>query len=495
MRVVSGRLGLPEGVTEGLLGGVRQAPRAATRTPAARTARSGARWTAASRPSAPSSCCAWRCPRTARERSASSTWRVTSPARSCARAAAHLRDGQPRRPMKGGPDARGVLTELSMRGRRETAQPATLEVERLQLEFARIDRTIQAARAAGAPGMSVIWRIAGDRCEREFDGAYERAPDADGRHQMPIMLVDALRRPARSGVAQLAEHSAVNRRVVGSSPTPRASTETRGHGGTDRPWTPRPTSSRARERISRLRECLLDGASRSRAPARSSVRRQPHSHARPRKTHCILVHVSPRGARDDGAAAGERPRQGAVAGVADHHVAVRASCARSEASQRPRIGGEGRRGGQRAAVPGHEDAHGSVGEPLHRRSQQPWLDPGRSRAPRARSGPSPGGSGHPRRGGSHMSGPIDMDVCGGHVRGYSSCGKLATSASWRLVPRGRGGAPATRAASRVAFSSTRPSSRPCSMRGSQHDATKPAPALSGAGARRSNKGSRSVWGE
>jgi DNA primase len=95
------------------------------------------------------------------------------------RVAEHLRDGGLREPMKGDPDLAGVLAELVVEAGREEPQPAMLEVQRLQLELARVDRQIQAARGQGAGDVSDLAHRRG-QIKREFDGAYERALEQTG---------------------------------------------------------------------------------------------------------------------------------------------------------------------------------------------------------------------------------------------------------------------------------------------------------------------------
>jgi DNA primase len=104
-------------------------------------------------------------------------------------AAQRLREGDLREPIKsvldrGHGDAQegelaGVLAELVVEAGREPAQPAMLEVQRLQLELARVDRQIQAARTQGAGDVSDLARRRGD-VKREFDQAYERALQETG---------------------------------------------------------------------------------------------------------------------------------------------------------------------------------------------------------------------------------------------------------------------------------------------------------------------------
>jgi DNA primase len=108
------------------------------------------------------------------------------------RAAERLRAGDLRAPMGGGAsvengdtrdgefeELEGVLAELVVQAGREPAQPAMLEVQRLQLELARVDRQIQAARTQGAGDVSDLARRRGD-VKREFDQAYERALEQTG---------------------------------------------------------------------------------------------------------------------------------------------------------------------------------------------------------------------------------------------------------------------------------------------------------------------------
>jgi DNA primase len=108
------------------------------------------------------------------------------------RVARHLREGNLSQPMAaapGGvavdeePQMKGLLAELIVEAGRERANPAMLEVQRLQLELARVDRQIQQAR--GLEGVDV-GALAKRRAEikREFDRAYggllEQTGDRDG---------------------------------------------------------------------------------------------------------------------------------------------------------------------------------------------------------------------------------------------------------------------------------------------------------------------------
>jgi DNA primase len=108
------------------------------------------------------------------------------------RVARHLSEGDLSQPMAaapGGiavdedPQMKGLLAELIVEAGRERANPAMLEVQRLQLELARVDRQIQQAR--GLEGVDV-GALAKRRAEikREFDRAYggllEQTGDRDG---------------------------------------------------------------------------------------------------------------------------------------------------------------------------------------------------------------------------------------------------------------------------------------------------------------------------
>ncbi|MFI5009806.1 MAG: DNA primase [Solirubrobacterales bacterium] len=105
------------------------------------------------------------------------------------RVAEHLRAGDLREPMKDSPtraqglaedpELAGVLAELVVEAGREKTQPAMLDVQRLQLELARVDRQIQAARGQGAGDVSDLAHRRG-QIKREFDGAYERALEQTG---------------------------------------------------------------------------------------------------------------------------------------------------------------------------------------------------------------------------------------------------------------------------------------------------------------------------
>jgi DNA primase len=105
------------------------------------------------------------------------------------RAAEHLRAGDLREPMRStgvagdghepDPELEGVLAELVVQAGREEGRPAMLKVQRLQLELARVERQIQAARVQGAGDVSELARRRGD-VKREFDRAYEQALQETG---------------------------------------------------------------------------------------------------------------------------------------------------------------------------------------------------------------------------------------------------------------------------------------------------------------------------
>jgi DNA primase len=107
------------------------------------------------------------------------------------RVARHLREGDLSQPMTGAPGGaavdedpqmKGLLAELIVEAGREHANPAMLEVQRLQLELARVDRQIQQAR--GQEGVDVS-ALAKRRAEikREFDRAYGGVLEQTGERE------------------------------------------------------------------------------------------------------------------------------------------------------------------------------------------------------------------------------------------------------------------------------------------------------------------------
>jgi DNA primase len=96
--------------------------------------------------------------------------------------AEHLREGNLREPVKEIDESSplvGLLAELVVQAGREGEGPAMLEVQRQQLELARIDRQIQGARAQGTGDVNVL---AHRRTEvkHAFDRAQERALEHTG---------------------------------------------------------------------------------------------------------------------------------------------------------------------------------------------------------------------------------------------------------------------------------------------------------------------------
>jgi hypothetical protein len=108
------------------------------------------------------------------------------------RAARRLREGSLHEPMAGDaerlgdldadPELKALLAELVVEAGRERAHPAMLEVQRLQLELARMDREIQRARGSGAGDTS---GLAQQRAEvkREFDRAYAQVLEDTGARE------------------------------------------------------------------------------------------------------------------------------------------------------------------------------------------------------------------------------------------------------------------------------------------------------------------------
>ena len=99
------------------------------------------------------------------------------------RAAAHLREGSLEAPMAdaagqgpgldGDPELKALLAELVVEAGRESAHPAMLEVQRLQLELARLDRHIQRARGREDADVSALATRRGE-VKREFDTVYSK---------------------------------------------------------------------------------------------------------------------------------------------------------------------------------------------------------------------------------------------------------------------------------------------------------------------------------
>ncbi len=105
------------------------------------------------------------------------------------RAARHLREGSLREPMaspsggEGGldddPELNELLAELTVQAGREETRPAMLEVQRLQLEMARMDRKIHQARGQHDGDVSALAQRRAE-VKREFDHANERVLEETG---------------------------------------------------------------------------------------------------------------------------------------------------------------------------------------------------------------------------------------------------------------------------------------------------------------------------
>ena len=108
------------------------------------------------------------------------------------RAARRLREGGLSEPMldasgrqedlDGDPQLKALLAELIVEAGREDAQPAMLEVQRLQLELARLDREVQRARGRESGDVSDLARRRGE-VKREFDRAYGRVLEETGERE------------------------------------------------------------------------------------------------------------------------------------------------------------------------------------------------------------------------------------------------------------------------------------------------------------------------
>ncbi len=78
-----------------------------------------------------------------------------------------------------GSELTGVLAELVVQAGRESAAATMLEVQRMQLELARLDRRIHGARAQGEGEVSELAHRRAD-VKRAFERAYERALEETG---------------------------------------------------------------------------------------------------------------------------------------------------------------------------------------------------------------------------------------------------------------------------------------------------------------------------
>jgi DNA primase len=103
------------------------------------------------------------------------------------RAAVLLRDGDLREPMRisagGGseddPELGRLLAELVVEAGRERSDPGMLDVQRLQLELARVDRQLQQARGQDGGDISDLAKHKAE-VKREFDRAYGKVLEATG---------------------------------------------------------------------------------------------------------------------------------------------------------------------------------------------------------------------------------------------------------------------------------------------------------------------------
>jgi DNA primase len=105
------------------------------------------------------------------------------------RAARRLREGglgEPMRDRDGSgavleddPELKGLLAELVVEAGREESDPAMLEVQRLQLELARVDRQIQRARGQESGDVSDLAKHRAE-VKRDFDRAYGRVLEETG---------------------------------------------------------------------------------------------------------------------------------------------------------------------------------------------------------------------------------------------------------------------------------------------------------------------------
>jgi DNA primase len=108
------------------------------------------------------------------------------------RAATHLREGELREPLAArsgegagldsDPELGRLLAELIVEAGREQANAAMLEVQRLQLELARVDRQIQQARGRDGSDVSAMAQRRAE-IKREFDRAYGGVLEQTGERE------------------------------------------------------------------------------------------------------------------------------------------------------------------------------------------------------------------------------------------------------------------------------------------------------------------------
>jgi hypothetical protein len=109
------------------------------------------------------------------------------------RAARHLREGDLAAPMAevGGngsgleddPELRGLLAELIVQAGGDEPNPGMLEVQRLQLELARLERGIQRARGQEGADVSAMAQEKA-KLKVEFDRAYSRVLEETGEREV-----------------------------------------------------------------------------------------------------------------------------------------------------------------------------------------------------------------------------------------------------------------------------------------------------------------------
>jgi DNA primase len=109
------------------------------------------------------------------------------------RVALHLRDGDLRDPMATGtgeggglqddPELQRLLAELVVEAGRDSAHPAMLEVQRLQLELARVERQIRRARGQQSGEVSELAKRKAT-VKRDFDRANERVLEETGDREV-----------------------------------------------------------------------------------------------------------------------------------------------------------------------------------------------------------------------------------------------------------------------------------------------------------------------
>jgi hypothetical protein len=86
-------------------------------------------------------------------------------------------EGEPR--LEDDPQLKGLLAELIVEAGREQPDTVMLEVQRLQLELARVDRQIQRARGQDGGDISALAQRKAE-VKREFDRAYGQVLEQTG---------------------------------------------------------------------------------------------------------------------------------------------------------------------------------------------------------------------------------------------------------------------------------------------------------------------------